>query len=90
MGAMRPLPDNVFLVTDGLPTRSNRKPRSATVRGRQRVGLFNDAVRRVCPGDVPVNVIMFPMEGDWKASAAYWILAARSGGTYMSPSKDWP
>lgn len=89
MGAMRPLPDNVFLVTDGLPTRSNRKPRSATVRGRQRVGLFNDAVN-VLPRDVPVNVIMFPMEGDWKASAAYWILAARSGGTYMSPSKDWP
>lgn len=89
MGTMRPLPDNVFLVTDGLPTRSNRKPRASTIRGRQRVQLFNDAAK-LLPAGVPVNVIMFPMEGDWKASAAYWILAARSGGTYMSPSSDWP
>ncbi|MDE0658465.1 MAG: VWA domain-containing protein [Gammaproteobacteria bacterium] len=89
IGEMRPLPDNVFLVTDGLPTRSNRKPRSSTVDGRQRVRLFNDAAR-LWPTGVPVNVIMFPMEGDWKASAAYWYLAARSGGTYMSPSRDWP
>ena len=89
IGGMRPLPDNVFLVTDGLPTRSNRKPRSSTVDGRQRVRHFNDAVK-LWPAGVPVNVIMFPMEGDWKASAAYWILAANTGGTYMSPSRDWP
>ena len=89
IGQMRPLPDNVFLVTDGLPTRSNRRPRSPTVSGRQRYALFNDAAN-IWPQGVPVNVIMFPMEGDWRASAAYWILAARSGGTYMSPSRDWP
>ena len=89
IGSMRPLPDNVFLITDGLPTRSNRKPRSSTVGGRQRVRLFNDAAR-LWPAGVPVNVIMFPMEGDWKASASYWILALSSGGTYMSPSRDWP
>ncbi|MDE0192699.1 MAG: VWA domain-containing protein [Gammaproteobacteria bacterium] len=89
IGGMRPLPDNVFLVTDGLPTRSNRKPRSATVSGRQRVRLFTDALR-LWPAGVPVNVIMFPMEGDWQAASQYWILAANSGGTYMSPSRDWP
>ena len=89
MSEMRPLPDNVFLITDGLPTRSDKKPRSATVTGRQRVRLFNDAAR-LWPRDVPVNVVMFPMEGDWQASAAYWILAASHGGTYMSPSADWP
>lgn len=89
MGEMRPLPDNVFLVTDGLPTRSNRKPRSSTISGRQRVRLLNDAVK-LLPQGVPVNVIMFPLEGDWQASAAYWLLARFSGGTYMSPSKDWP
>ena len=89
VGAMRPLPDNVFLVTDGLPTRSNRKPRSSTVDGQQRVRLFGDAAR-LWPAGVPVNVIMFPMEGDWQASALYWILSLSSGGTYMSPSRDWP
>ncbi|MCY3840219.1 MAG: VWA domain-containing protein [Gammaproteobacteria bacterium] len=89
VGEMRPLPDNVFLVTDGLPTRSNRKPRSPTVDGRQRVRLFTDAAK-LWPAGVPVNVIMFPMEGDWQASAMYWILALNSGGTYMSPSRDWP
>ena len=89
IGGMRPLPDNVFLVTDSLPTRSNRKPRSSTVDGRQRVRHFNDAVK-LLPAGVPVNVIMFPMEGDWKASAAYWILAANTGGTFLSPSRDWP
>ncbi len=89
IGGVRPLPDNVFLITDGLPTRSNRKPRSSTVDGRQRVRLFTDAAR-LWPAGVPVNVIMFPMEGDWKAASQYWILAANSGGTYMSPSRDWP
>ena len=60
-----------------------------TVDGRQRVRLFSDAIR-LWPAGVPVNVIMFPMEGDWQASAAYWILSANTGGTYMSPSRDWP
>ena len=89
VGGMRPLPDNVFLVTDSLPTRSNRKPRSPTVDGRQRVRFFADAAR-LWPAGVPVNVIMFPMEGDWQAAAMYWLLAQNSGGTYMSPSRDWP
>lgn len=89
IGEMRPLPDNVFLITDGLPTRSNRRPRSSTVDGRQRLRHFYDAAK-LWPVGVPVNVIMFPMEGDWKASSAYWILAYQTGGTYMSPSRDWP
>ena len=89
LAQLRPLPDNVYLVTDGLPTRSNRQPRSATVSGRDRVRFMEDAEKRM-PRDVTVNVIMFPMEGDPNASAAYWILAGRSGGTYMSPSRDWP
>ncbi len=89
IAAMRPLPDNVFLITDGLPTRANREPRSPTVDGRRRMQLFFDAAK-LLPTGVPVNVIMFPMEGDWRASSAYWLLASGSGGTYMSPSRDWP
>lgn len=89
VAAMSPLPDNVFLITDGLPTRSEREPRSATVTGRERMRLFNDAVRRL-PRDVPVNPILLPLEGDPQASSAYWALASATGGTYMSPSEDWP
>ena len=89
LGELHPLPDNVFLITDGLPTRTNRRPRSATVSGRQRAEFLGEATK-LLPRGVPINVVMFPMEGDWEASARYWILAGRSGGTYMSPSKDWP
>ena len=42
------------------------------------------------PLQVPINVILFPMEGDPLASAAYWNLARTSGGAYMAPSRDWP
>ena len=86
---MSPQPDNVFLITDGLPTQSEKPPRRATVSGRQRVRLFNDAVKRL-PRTVIVNIILFPLEGDPLASAAYWKLATITGGTYMSPSEDWP
>ena len=87
--AMSPRPDNVFLITDGLPTRSARAPRGATIDGRERVRLFTAAARRV-PKDVPINTILFPLEGDPQASSGYWGLAVRTGGTYMAPSADWP
>lgn len=87
--AMSPRPDNVFLITDGLPTRSARAPRGATIDGRERVRLFTAAARRV-PKDIPINTILFPLEGDPQASSGYWGLAVRTGGTYMAPSADWP
>jgi hypothetical protein len=39
---------------------------------------------------VPVNVILLPMEGDPMAPAAYWTLARRTRGSFLSPAKDWP
>jgi hypothetical protein len=51
--------------------------------------LFADAVRQL-PKQVPINLILFPMEGDPMASAAYWNLARISGGAFISPSRDWP
>ena len=86
---MNPPPDNLFLIVDSLPTQGANAPRAATVTGRQRMAHFEDAARRV-PSDLPVNVIMFPMEGDPSASAAYWSLAQNTGGAYLAPSKDWP
>jgi len=86
---LSPIPDNVYLITDGLPTMGEKPPRSATVSGKRRLDLFAEAVNRL-PKQIPVNVIMFPMEGDPMASAAYWNVARVTGGAFISPSWDWP
>ncbi|MDA1074702.1 MAG: VWA domain-containing protein [Proteobacteria bacterium] len=86
---LNPLPDNVYLIIDSLPTQGTKEPRSATVSGKERLDLFRDAIKKL-PVQVPVNVIMFPMEGDPMAAASYWNLARVSGGSYLAPSKDWP
>lgn len=86
---LSPIPDNIYLVTDGLPTRTSASPRSPTVDGKTRLKLFREAATRL-PRQIPVNVILFPMEGDPMASAAWWQLARLSGGAFISPSWDWP
>ena len=86
---LSPIPDNVYLITDGLPTIGENPPRSATVSGRRRLELFGNAIDRL-PKQIPLNVIMFPMEGDPQASAAYWNVARVTGGAFISPSWDWP
>jgi hypothetical protein len=90
--AMRPLdpkPDNVYLLVDGLPTMGQTIPVRAGVTGRERQGHFNRAAREL-PFNVPVNVILYAMEGDPQAAPAYWWLALSTGGSMMAPSEDWP
>jgi len=90
--AMRPLdpkPDNIYLLVDGLPTIGDIIPVKAGVTGRERMGHFNRAVRDL-PFNVPVNTILYAMEGDPGAAPAYWWLALRTGGSMMAPSEDWP
>ncbi len=87
--ALSPAPDNVYLITDGLPTLGKSPTRATTISGRQRVDLFHDASKHF-PPKTPINVIMFPLEGDPIASAAYWDLAQSTTGAYLVPSKDWP
>ena len=86
---LTPLPDNVYLIIDSLPTQGTRPPRRATISGSGRMDLFRNALAKL-PNQVPINVILFPMEGDPLASAAYWNLARTTGGAYMAPSRDWP
>ncbi|HEY6599162.1 MAG TPA: hypothetical protein VIZ30_07610 [Pseudomonadales bacterium] len=86
---LSPAPDNIYLVTDGLPTLGKTAGRGTTISGKQRVDLFHDATKHF-PQNAPINVIMFPLEGDPIASAAYWDLAQTTGGAYLVPSKDWP
>ena len=89
IGKLRPRPDNVYLITDGLPTQGSRTIRGTTITGRQRLDLFARAVNQV-PGNVPVNVILAPLEGDPEAAYAFWRLAMSSNGSFLIPSEDWP
>lgn len=87
--ALSPAPDNIFLVTDGLPTQGRGRPARDTVSAEQRLGHFRNAVEQL-PKGVPVNTILLPMEGDAHAAAAFWQLAVSSGGALITPSRDWP
>ncbi|SEA37176.1 VWA domain-containing protein [Microbulbifer marinus] len=89
INGMSPLPDNIILITDGLPTQGMKKPRGTTISGRDRRNLFKRAVK-VLPKDVPVNVILAPMEGDPFAASEFWKLAMETQGSFLAPSRDWP
>lgn len=82
-------PDNIILITDGLPTQGAQKPKKNTVDAVTRYKLFEEAVNTL-PDRVPINTILFAMEGDPLAAMSYWRLAIDSKGSFLSPSKDWP
>jgi len=89
LGEIKPAPDNIFLLTDSLPTMGAKKPWGKRVSGKKRLSLFEDAVRQL-PDRVPVNIILYPMEGDPFAASAFWKLAKDTRGSFFCPSKDWP
>ena len=89
IGKLRHKPDNVYLITDGLPTQGSRRVRGVTITGKQRLNLFTRAVKQV-PANVPVNVILTPLEGDPDAAYVYWRLAMSTDGSFLIPSEDWP
>jgi len=90
MNALNPRPDNVIMVTDGLPTQGASPPlMRKTIDGDARLKLFERAFAKY-PRGVPFNAILMPMEGDPMAPSAFWVAARNTGGSFMSPSKDWP
>ena len=86
---MSPPPDNIFLITDGLPTMGDSLPISNKVSGQRRRRLFTSAVK-ILPRGVPVNIILLPMEGDPAAASSFWRLAQSSEGSFVAPAEDWP
>jgi len=86
---LSPMPDNIYLLTDGLPTQGRTPPRDSTISGHARLRLFEAAIRQI-PANIPVNVILLPMEGDPMAAGALWNLAQITQGSFMTPSEDWP
>jgi hypothetical protein len=89
VATLNPRPDNLVLITDGLPTQGATPSRRRRVSGEQRLSLFQNALRAL-PRGVPVNVILLPIEGDPLASSSFWKLALATGGAFLTPSRDWP
>lgn len=85
---LSPHPDNIYLLTDGLPTQG-AAIRGGLVSGDQRMDLFAEALRAM-PRGIAVHTLLFPMDGDSKAAGAYWQLAQITGGSFLAPSRDWP
>jgi hypothetical protein len=89
--SLDPAPDSVILVTDGLPTQGDKPPLMRTlVTMEQREDLMQDAVKSLPPSPPPFNVVLLPMEGDPAAPSYFWRLARATGGSLLSPAKDWP
>ena len=77
------------MITDGLPTQGNKKKNNVTITASDRMKLFQESLKEL-PSRIPVNILLFPMEGDPFAAASYWKLAISTKGSFMSPSRDWP
>lgn len=104
--AMKPQPDAVYIITDGLPTVGEQLDKfsfSIQIRNclnsesRGRISpdcrhiLFQKAKDEYFKGNkIKTSTILLPLEGDLGAALDYWNLALQSGGTTISPSEDWP
>ena len=87
---MKPTPDNIFLITDGLPTQGASAPAEPEpIRADRRANFLRQASAEL-PANVPVNVILLPMEGDPEAAIRFWDLAMRTRGSFLAPARDWP
>ena len=86
---LSPLPDQIILITDGLPTQGKSAGFRKYIDAGARARLFDDAVGEL-PDKVPVDVILLPMKGDLPAAHRFWQLTRFTQGTLLMPSKDWP
>ena len=91
---------DIYVVTDGLPTRSLSSPGlfsgcsknpTGKVSGECRKRLFAASLRGSAPPPGrKVHVVLLPLEGDPEAAPAFWRWAARSGGLLLAPARGWP
>jgi len=88
---LSPAPDNVILITDGLPTQGERPPAFKKLADSgDREGHMEKAVRSLPRQPPPINIVLLPMEGDPAAPTYFWRLAQATGGAFLSPPRDWP
>ena len=87
--SLTPRPDNIILLADGLPTMDGETTNRRSISGRERYNMHFRALREL-PSGIPVNVFLYPLEGDYEAPILYWLLAYRTNGSFISVSRDWP
>ena len=87
--ALTPAPDQIVLITDGLPTQGKTQGLRRYVNSAERMRLFDEAVSQL-PEHVPIDCVLLPMLGDLQAAHRFWHLARVTDGTILMPSKDWP
>jgi myosin heavy subunit len=97
-------PTDIYIITDGLPTKgesrySSLNPfsncssllgRSNKISGECRVKLFRQTIKDSRVPSAKINVVLLPIEGDPDAANEYWAWAAMSGGLLISPASNWP
>jgi len=86
---LSPRPDNIILLVDGMPTMEAETTSKTVVSSNERGNIFTKAVREL-PSGIPVNIMLYPMEGDLNAPISYWSLALTTRGSFVSVSRDWP
>ena len=86
---LNPAPDQIVLITDGLPTQGKTQGVRRYVNSAERMRLFDEAVTQL-PEHVPIDCVLLPMEGDLQAAHRFWHLARVTDGTLLMPAKDWP
>ena len=100
LGRLSPEATDIYVVTDGLPTRSHSSPGllsgcsknpTGKVSGECRKLLFAASLRHSAPPPGrKVHVILLPLEGDPEAAPAFWSWTAQAGGLLLTPARGWP
>lgn len=85
---IKPRPDAVYLITDGLPTQGKSWFKKNRVSPSQRMEFFQEAIQGIA--GPPFNIVLLPLEGDPAAAGAYWGFAMRTNGQFLAPAEDWP
>jgi von Willebrand factor type A domain len=98
------VPSNLYVITDGLPTKGESSYKSlnpfascssllgasSKISGECRVKLFQQTITESARPGVQVDVVLLPLEGDPDAVNQYWYWSATTGGLVISPANNWP
>ena len=102
---LEPPPQQIILVTDGLPTipgstslarisgcRAAARAANPILSPACRASIFRDATTyaRTQFRNVRIDVILLPLEGDASATLRYWELALTHSGRLLTPATGWP